>query len=335
MTDMLDKLIFCIRAWLNMKARSTELPYTPEYVSLEVTNVCNFKCEFCPQSEPSHHLKVPKSLLEADVCRLFLTRLRSAGIRTNLIHWTLDGEPFMHKGFARLVEISTDFGFTRNFFSSNGVLCTPKRLLDFPLARARLTIAIDFCSDQGYFEEVRGTPGSWERVRSNISAIIEDDRLSAVRIILTDISSFSHHDPEELDRRFKEMKGLFGASDRLNYRQRTFHNATGFLKGRTRTRGRYHVCPYPWTHLQIASNGDVVPCCRDLRHKTVLGNLREQNVEDVWNGTVMTALRRDLLAGRPNRVAACRGCDLPWDDTKFTLKNLYRTVTGRMQLFNE
>lgn len=323
--------MFYGRAWLRMKARWAVLDYSPEYVALEVTNVCNFKCAFCPQSDPSHHLKVSKTLLSADDCRLFLEKIRNAGIRTNLMHWTLDGEPFMHRDFAKLVEISAEFGFTNTYFASNGVLCTARRLLEFPLDRVRLNIAIDFCSDKSYFEEVRGTPGSWERVRENVASIVKDDRLQSVRIDVTDISSFSEREPDELKRRFNKLQGLFDASDRLRYRRRTFHNATGFLN--RRTEGRYHVCPYPWTHLRIASNGDVVPCCRDLQHKTVLGNLKEQSVEDIWNGQAMTGLRRNLLDGEPNRIAACRECDMPWDADKFALKNLYQTAKGRMQLF--
>lgn len=332
MTGLLGKLSFYGRAWLSMKTRRTKLDYAPEYVALEVTNVCNFKCMFCPQSDPSHHLKVPRTLLSEDDCRAFLERIREADIRTNLMHWTLDGEPFMHKGFAKLVEISTEFGFTNTYFASNGMLCTAQRLLEFPLDRVQLNIAIDFCSDRSYFEEVRGTPGSWERVRENISSITCDDRFASVRIDVTDISSFSLREPGELNRRFGELQRLFKASERLRCRRRTFHNATGFLKGRKKG-DRYHVCPYPWTHLRIASNGDVVPCCRDLQHKTVLGNLKERSVEDIWNGRVMTALRGDLLDERPERIAACRGCDLPWDDDKFTLRNLHRAAIGRMQLF--
>jgi molybdenum cofactor biosynthesis enzyme MoaA len=103
----------------------------PEYIAIEVTNVCNFRCKFCPQSDPNHHHVVPKSYLDPETCALFLQKIRDAGITTNLMHWTLDGEPFMHKGFAELVRISAEYGFTNTHFASNGMLCTVDRLMEW------------------------------------------------------------------------------------------------------------------------------------------------------------------------------------------------------------
>ena len=121
---------------------------------------------------------------------------------------------------------------------------------------------------------------------------------------------------------------------RITYRTRTFHNATGFLNlKKNNPKKTYHLCPYPWTTLRIASNGDIVACCRDLRHETVLGNLNEDSVENIWNGGAMQDLRAALLAKEPERIKACNGCDLPYDDTKFTVKNLFLAAKGRMQLF--
>lgn len=329
------KLAFYGRAFLSMHiTRKSELNYMPEYVALEVTNVCNFKCVFCPQSDPQHHLKVPKTYLDEQLCELYLSKIRAAGIKTNLMHWTLDGEPFMHKGFARLVDVSANYGFTNTYFATNGMLCTIERLLEFPLDRVRLNLAIDFCANKVYFEQVRGTKDSWDRVRENIVTILADPRMQNVRIVLTDISSFLEHDPASLNQQFAALRELFGVRERIIYLTRTFHNATGFLESRSKSMDkRYNLCPYPWTHLRIASNGDIVPCCRDLQHKTVVGNLKTDSIQEIWNSRLMQDVRFNLLLKAPERIAACKGCDLPYDDSKFTLKNIYRAARGRMQLF--
>lgn len=313
--------------------RRTNLAYRPEYIALEVTNVCNFKCDFCPQSDPAHHDIVPRTYLDPTVCASYLEKIRAAGILTNLMHWTLDGEPFMHKEFSRLVEVSADYGFTNTYFASNGMLCSVERLMDFPLDRVHLNLAIDFCTDKDYFEKVRGTKNSWDTVCNNIQDILRDSRMANVNIEITDISSYSENDTKKLADNFQNLQDVFGEHDRVKYRTRTFHNATGLVENNREKRGTYHICPYPWTHLRIASNGDIVACCRDLQHKTVLGNLNLQSVNEIWNGEPFQNLRHSLLDKRPNRVNACRGCDLPFDDSKFTIKNVYRAARGRMQLF--
>ena len=331
---IITKLGFYGRAAAGMYLfRRQKLAFMPEYIALEVTNVCNFKCAFCPQSDPQHHLIVPKSFLDKETCALFLRKIREAGICTNLMHWTLDGEPFMNKQFAELVAVSAEYGFTNTYFASNGMLCTMDRLLEFPLDKVRLNIAIDFCSDKEYFEEVRGTKNSWVHVKANVENILSDPRTQNVGLELTDISSFSQHDPGKLKEAFEALQKLFGKHRNIQYRTRTFHNATGFLQWKPKKNKNYHLCPYPWTHFRIASNGDIVICCRDLDHKTVLGNLKTQTVAEIWNGALMQEVRRNLLEKKPDCVAACKGCDLPYDDSKFTFKNIYHAARGRMQLF--
>lgn len=333
---MISKLGFYGRALSSMHIqKKLKLEYMPEYIALEVTNVCNFKCSFCPQSDPKHHDVVPKSYLDNESCRLFLSKVRDAGIVTNLMHWTLDGEPFMNKRFAELVHISAEYGFTNTYFASNGMLCSVKRLMEFPLTKVKLNIAIDFCADKEYFEKVRGTRNSWEQVSQNIKEILRDPRTSNVGLELTDISSFSEKKPESLAHAFVELKKIFGQHDNIKYHTRTFHNATGFLSSKENRKDKYHLCPYPWTHFRIASNGDVVICCRDLDRKTVLGNLKTQSVSEIWNGEAMLNARNSLLKKAPENVAACMGCDLPYDDTKFSLKNIYGAAIGRMQLFSK
>jgi radical SAM protein with 4Fe4S-binding SPASM domain len=316
-------------------SKKTELAFLPEYVAVEVTNVCNFKCAFCPQSDPNHHDIVPMTYLDGVTLRRFLTKIRDAGIKTNVMHWTLDGEPFMNKKFGELFEVGLEFGFTNSYFASNGMLATVERLLTFPVDRAQIRMAIDFCADPDYFEDVRGTKGSWAKVRDNIRGLLSHEKLTNIFIDVTDISSFSVKDEEELLDNYRRLKALFEPNERLRFRTRTFHNATGYLEGMKDGQNDYHVCPYPWTHLRVASNGDIVACCRDLQHKTVLGNLERESVAEIWNGRLMQDLRRALLDGEPQKAAACADCDLPYDSAKFSARNLLDAAKGRLQLFSD
>ena len=63
-------------------------------------------------------------------------------------------------------------------------------------------------------------------------------------------------------------------------------------------------CRYPWQWIVVWANGDVRPCCFALH---AIGNLNEASFEDIWNGTVMQELRRDVLRDRVNRIC----CDAP------------------------
>lgn len=315
--------------------KSLKVPYLPAEIGFELTNRCNFKCAFCPQSNPAHFDEVPRTLLSLDQARLMLAKLRRGGVTGNVMHWTLDGEPFMNKQFAAIVGAARDHGFTAHHFASNGYFVSPERLADFPHGpQDRYFITTDFCSDAEYFEQYRGTPGSWEVVRKNITEVLANPEFSGFTFKITDISSYTVHDPAEQARRFAALQALFPADPRLSFHQRVFHNMAGF-KAIGKKSQRYNLCPYPWVSLVVASNGDCVACCRDLEHRTVLGNLLTQELEEIWNGEKYQALRRALAEKRPDDMAACKGCDMPHDDSKFSVRNLVKTAVHRALLFEK
>jgi radical SAM protein with 4Fe4S-binding SPASM domain len=258
--------------------------------------------------------------------------LRDAGVRTKAIHWTHDGEPFVNKRFHAICDVAARHGFTDMYFATNGMLCTHDRLDALPRDRCAYTFTIDFSADKDVFESIRGTRGSWARVRSNIVRILNSTAYDHISIELREISPFLTDDPNLLATREAHLRNMFPHSRRLRILSKSFHNACGYLSTKKRLY-RYHLCPYPWTSLSIASNGNVLACSRDLRHQSVLGNILHQNVWDIWNGDRMLELRRNLATKRPDLNGACEHCDMPYSKEKFSFRNLMRTMRGRLRLF--
>ena len=90
-------------------------------------------------------------------------------------------------------------------------------------------------------------------------------------------------------------------------------------------------CGLPWETLSLQPNGDVYPCAVAY---TKVGNFFENTFEEIWNGEKYQALRRDLVEKHPERQAACKGCDMPYDREKFTLRNFAKTTVHRMLLLD-
>jgi radical SAM protein with 4Fe4S-binding SPASM domain len=335
-----SKLLSYARIFFDWRIRPTaDVGYVPEDISIELTNTCNFKCSFCPQSDPRHFEIVDRTLLTPEQAETLLKRLREGGVTTDVLHLTLDGEPFVNPKIDRICELAVQYGFKRFIFATNGFYVTPERVARLPGAERGVTytLSIDFCADRTLFETHRGTKNSWEKVRDNIRAVLADPTKAHVSVFCTDISSFAIDDRAVLARNLADLKALFPGSDRIRVGSRIFHNATGFVSGIKETKqaqaGRYNLCPYPWTSMVIASNGDVVACCRDLDHKTVLGNLFEEDLVSIWTGPRYREMRQALIDRQPDRMAACQGCDLPYDQGKFTLRHLIRTGIDRLGIF--
>lgn len=52
------------------------------------------------------------------------------------------------------------------------------------------------------------------------------------------------------------------------------------------------VCKHPWSHFEVNNpNGDVTMCCNN---DTVLGNVNDASIADIWNGPKFSAMRKRM-----------------------------------------
>tara|TARA_B100000214_G_scaffold305354_1_gene236276 strand:+ start:54 stop:1268 length:1215 start_codon:yes stop_codon:yes gene_type:complete len=52
------------------------------------------------------------------------------------------------------------------------------------------------------------------------------------------------------------------------------------------------ICKHPWAHFEVNNpNGNVTMCCNN---DTVLGNVNEKNIDDIWNGESFVAIRERM-----------------------------------------
>jgi hypothetical protein len=64
------------------------------------------------------------------------------------------------------------------------------------------------------------------------------------------------------------------------------------------------ICVLPWVHTEFTTDGTANPCC--LYKGNPMGNLKQENFLDVWNGEPYKNLRREFLEGKqPSGCAMC------------------------------
>ena len=74
----------------------------------------------------------------------------------------------------------------------------------------------------------------------------------------------------------------------------------------TRARG---FCLYPWTQLNISTNGMISKCCADIHFADPMGDLTERTIADVWNGEPFTHVRKQLMSDDRSSLQGCSECD--------------------------
>lgn len=83
------------------------------------------------------------------------------------------------------------------------------------------------------------------------------------------------------------------------------------------------LCAIPWSNLEIKQDGDITPCCTSTYN---FGNIRNDRLEDVFNGPGMTKLRQQLIEGQ-----LPVGCNACWNREKQGLISIRQHNAKRLK----
>lgn len=321
---MYNKFAKYTQIYLAYKLKKTTLHHLPVQISIEPTNICNFKCSFCNQSNPNHFKARQAGSIKIDDYEHILNRIKNECKDIKIISLTLDGEPVLHKDLAEMIKKTNQKGFFVRF-SSNG-----SKIDHNFLERTKdlsYLISIDFSLDKDGFEKHRGNNGSWYLVDNNLKEIINYFNINkGLHLEIFENSAYYTGLNTALSN-LKLMKEHYGKMPRLTYGLRRYHK---IINGDTQTfpNNKYYGCFYPWTSLTITWNGDVVTCCRDLDGKYILGNIFQSSIRDIWNGQKYLHLREAILKQNLQSIPSCRSCDLPYDNQRnrwdYVIQKIFR-----------
>ncbi|MEW5946474.1 MAG: radical SAM/SPASM domain-containing protein [bacterium] len=319
---MVKKIALYARAYSAYRMKKTTLNYPPIQVSIEPTNVCNFKCSFCNQSDPDHFALRKAGKISLQDYETVLDKIKNECANVNIISLTLDGEPALHKDLPRMIEKANQKGFFVRF-SSNGALID--RAFLQKTGNLSYLISVDFSLDKSGFEKNRG---DWPLVEANLKDSVAYLGVNKnLRLEIFENSAY-YAGQDGAASNLRLMKKHFGKTPGLTYGLRVYHK---IIDGKppVPSGGKYYGCFYPWTSLTVAWNCDAVTCCRDLDGKYVLGNLLQSSIDEVWNGKKYLLLREAILKRDLEPIPSCASCDLPYDDRRNSWNYIIRKVSRK------
>jgi len=122
----LDKLRRYFNNGLSYVMGWTRVYGAPAHVHIEVTNICNFHCVYCPQSFPEEHFRIlGRGKMPLKTYRQILDTL-TASYNIQRVVLTRDGEPLVHPQLEDFVAYTTEKNIATTL-GSNGSLSTEER----------------------------------------------------------------------------------------------------------------------------------------------------------------------------------------------------------------
>ncbi len=273
--------------------------FLPTHLAIEMTNACNADCIMCPYSAQTR----VKGVLRADKHALIIDKIKAWGAPINMITHAGLGDPLLDKRLEdKLVYEKTVFPNAQVIVYTNG------GLLDEARARRLLASPVDVVSFSvnGFRKE------TYENVMkiSRDTTFANIERFDALRreqprrvrmavsLVKTDLCS-----TEEIKEFVEYWRGK--ADDIILPQWISWGDY--FEKPPVEDDAQI-PCFYIWKTMMIDHDGTVKMCCEDYDSKYKMGNILEQDPNEIFNSARMMRQRGDQLRGDFSSPKICQGC---------------------------
>ena len=265
-------------------------------VYLEITNVCNLACSFCPgTTRPARFLN------EADFDRL-LEKLRG---ETQYLYFHLMGEPLLHPSLGHFLARAGEEGF-RVILTTNGTLLAERAetLLAAPaLYKLNLSLQSFEANEGGDIESYVNQCAAFAERAAAAGKICElrlwnrGGRESRNGEILSLLRARFPQPWEKSPRSVRLADRVFLAEDDM----------FDWPDPGAPDRGESCFCYGLRDQVGVLVDGTLVPCCLDHNGDLPLGNLFEQTLDEIMS-TERAQLIRSGFSGRKAVEGLCRRC---------------------------
>lgn len=239
-------------------------------VYVEVTNICNKNCSFCPTSSRN------KREMKIEEFKNVINKIKPI---TNYIYMHIKGEPLLHSSFPTLIKICKENNINVNI-TTNGTLIK-KQIETLKTNEIIRQINISFHSYND-LDEIKIILNSCDEILKNNHNVnivyrfwtYSKENQHFQNVIQLICNHYNCSDKKEDLLNIMNIK----IKDRLYFNKdiefewpsldNNINNKTGFCYGLK-------------THIGILSDGTVVPCCLDQDGIINLGNIFNQEIDEI------------------------------------------------------
>lgn len=287
---------------------------TPFVLFVDPASACNFTCPFCPTGHRDMIAETGRfqGAMHWDVFTRVIDGLEEFETPIKVLRLYKDGEPFLNKRLADMIAYAKKSGRVGMIdTTTNGSLLTTERLAAVIEAGLdKINISVDGMNREQY-RKFTGFDFDFDAFVKTVKWLYANRGSCEVVVkIPGDLIS----EPQK-----QEFLDTFGDHcDRIlieNFAPCWPEFDVEKHTGVKITDGLYQqpiaptdTCPYIFYSLAVNSDGQVSSCFLDWGRKLVIGDVKTQNLKDLWHSPALNALRRQHLEGRRENNPVCRQC---------------------------
>lgn len=249
-------------------------------IRVEVCTACNYDCNICCRSEFSRSIETQSTVFFRET----LEKVMADTDQYELITFSGFGEPLMDPEFEKKVAVAHDLGFETTL-RTNGYLLTPdkfKRLDELGMQSVRVSF---YGMTEASYNTIHKPPkGSFERVKKYLQDICATRRNTQLLMTLSVVEGANESDVAAWIEQWEPI-----ADSVEVWRPHNWVDGQSFRK---LTDIKRKTCGRPFNGpLQIQVDGTINMCCFDFNGKLLLGDLKTQSLEEIFQGEAFLKLR--------------------------------------------
>ncbi len=241
-------------------------------IYIEITNICNKNCSFCP---PSKKVKKEMSLGE------FETTLKHIDSYTNYVYLHIKGEPLMHSNFEDIIKLCEKYNKFVNI-TTNGTLLLKHKdiLLNKTVKRINISLHSFEKANDNYIDDITYM----------INYLKQNEGLNIqLRFWALNDNTIGESNTLMLNRLCDNLK-IDNVLDKINneknikLQDRLYLNKGDLFKWPEITDPYINdtgTCYGVIDHVGILSDGTVIPCCLDQEGVINLGNIFATSMDKI------------------------------------------------------
>jgi radical SAM protein with 4Fe4S-binding SPASM domain len=286
---------------------------TPFVIYIDPTNLCNFKCKFCPTGDNSLLKQVGRkhSSLSFEAFKKIIDDIALFDEPLKLLSMYKDGEPLLNKDFPKMVKYAKEKKIAQRIWTkTNGSLFNPtlnKELIESGIDM--IHISIEATSKEGYLD-IAKVDIDYDEFRQNIQNLYDNRKDCKIYIKIIDCN-LSEDDKKKFYKDFENMSDFISVEKLMGWSYSDIKDFTLGIQSETYDGLPFtpkEICAYPFYVLAVNANGSVSTCGNDWAYKTSVGNIHEESIIDIWNGEKLYNLRKMFLTFNRKENEACANC---------------------------
>lgn len=267
------------------KAKSFVVPSSPLHIDIELTNICDLNCIMCERK----FMRRQKGKMSLEMFQHIIQECNKIGVDS--VKLNLWGESTLHKQLIDMVRYAKEHSQLILQFNTNANRLAPSTsegLINAGLDK--LTISLDGVTKETY-EKIR-CGGNFDLVMSNIEALSYlKKKMNSIFPQVTlqiiqmknnenEISRFVDYWKDKVDRISLTKIGATIDYDEI------IKLSIKETKSKRRT-----PCFQLWRRLSIFWDGTVTVCCCDYDGFLAIGDIRRNNLVELWHSKELSRLR--------------------------------------------